>query len=418
MSKWEVFYEKYKRSRIIYAKDLFLILFGFSALHFVIAIFSVNVPSQLLERSRFPWAIVVFSFFEYVFLVHLTKFVGYVLEVTRSAIGRWTPYLFLFGILSALSFPLTAVSVVEELTIRKVLYLLLFNFAIFGYSLSLVGLANDKMNFNEEKVRLLLSISALAGVLAGFVTSALGYGSSKDVIVTGAILLLTSAIAVAFFVVEDKRFKVKLSPTEKLDIYNKYFGKRKKVSLENFKHTKVIARFSLVFSFFLIQEFYTAYVWHLKDISRAMAFISLTANFLLFISFYYLPKKWKFPRAIHQTHFPVLVSVLMVISHFFFIQRAAVPLLLTLMSSSSLLGLYCQQAGLQFLPTRAERFTFYLFWIGMEDREETIKKITGVFLVMIAISILLSILSETHMYLLLSVLSLSIAIIDISKKVI
>jgi len=73
MPKWEVLYEKYKRSRFIYAKDLSLILFGFAALHLVITIFSVNVPSQLLERSRFPWAIVIFSLFEYVFLVHLTR---------------------------------------------------------------------------------------------------------------------------------------------------------------------------------------------------------------------------------------------------------------------------------------------------------------------------------------------------------
>uniref|UniRef100_A0A7C5VKS3 MFS transporter n=1 Tax=Fervidobacterium thailandense TaxID=1008305 RepID=A0A7C5VKS3_9BACT len=418
MPKWEVLYEKYKRSRFIYAKDLSLILFGFAALHLVITIFSVNVPSQLLERSRFPWAIVIFSLFEYVFLVHLTRFVGYVLEVTRSAIGRWTPYLFLFGISSALLFPLTAVSVVPELTIRKVLYLILFNLSIFGYSLSLAGLASDKMNLNNEKAKLLLSISAFLGVFAGLVTSVLGFGSSKDVLVIGAIFLLTSAIAVAFFVVEDKRFKIKLSPTEKLDIYHKYFGKERKALWPDVKLHKEVARFSLVFSFFLIQEFYTPYVWHLNDISRAMAFISITANFLFFILFYYLSKKWEFYQAVRPTQFPIFVSVLMVISYFFFIERAVVPLFLTLALASSLLGLYCQKAGLQFLPTRAERFTFYLSWIESENRVETTKKIAAVFLVTTITSVLLSILSETYMYLLLSILSLSITIIDISKRVI
>lgn len=418
MSRWEVFYEKYKRSRVGYVKDLVLILFGFSALHFVLTVFSVNVPSQLLGRSKFPWLIVFFSLSEYIFFAHFKRFVGYLLEITRTAIGRWTPYLFLFGILSSVSFPLTAVSVVSELTLRKVLYLILFNFSIFGYTMSLVGLASDKLNFNDPKLKLLFPFSAFLGTFTGLLTSTFGSGSSRDVIVTGAILLLTSAITVAFFVVEDKRFKVKMSTSERLEVYQRYFGIERKFPSLKFSISKADARFSLAFSFFLLQEIYTFYVWDSKDLPSNLAYTTVTVSLLAFTAVHYLPERWRLTFKGRTIYLPAVVSVLMILSHVSLSEKVLVSLFLTIVLSSGLLGLYCRRSELYFLPTRAERIAFYLTRVVAEEQEKVASRSLSVFLTTFGASILLSVLSSSYLYLILSVLSLSLLILDLSKKVV
>ncbi|MFN4199976.1 MAG: hypothetical protein ACK4FU_01790 [Fervidobacterium gondwanense] len=201
-------------------KDMIILLFGAFGLGTLLPTYIYSM-SYLLNTYDLPKALLLAIFYsEIVIFILLRPYLTLLLELTRTAIGRRTPYLIVFGTLTA--FLLTVVySMIGNLTSASILLVVVFffNFSVYVYTLALVGLFSDKQNYNYDNIiRFQSKMWFVIGALLSYAYSISTY-KQKETVSYPAMIFLFSVFAVAFLIVEDKKYKIKLSPTEKTQIY-------------------------------------------------------------------------------------------------------------------------------------------------------------------------------------------------------
>lgn len=201
-------------------RDTIVLSIGSFGLSFMLAVYSLTVPKLLIENHVPSTVINIFVFSELLFLAFFSPLFTYLFDITRTAIGRRTPYLIIFGIASA--FLVTFIqknldgSLISELSV-----ILLFNFSLFLYTLSFFGLVLDKTTY---QTKFLLPFHLLFSGFLGVVLSYLYMLNSENIElgietpVSGFVFLL-SAFGVSFFIIEDKKYKTKLLKTERREYH-------------------------------------------------------------------------------------------------------------------------------------------------------------------------------------------------------
>jgi len=140
--------EKLKRIKLNQIKDAVVLLFGFFGISFIIPAYIIAMLN-LMSFPNLSKTILLAAFYsELLMFAILTPHIQILLEMTRTAIGRRTPYLLIFG--TAAAFLLTAIAnatVNERSIILIVTLTLLFNFSLYLYSLAFLGLVSDKKTY-------------------------------------------------------------------------------------------------------------------------------------------------------------------------------------------------------------------------------------------------------------------------------
>ncbi|MGQ9856361.1 MAG: hypothetical protein ACUVQF_06460 [Fervidobacterium sp.] len=238
-------------------KDMILLLLGAFGLGTMLPTYIYSV-AYFLNLYPLPKTLLVAIFYsEILMFIFLRPHLTLLLELTRTAIGRRTPYLIVFGVLTA--FLLTVVySLLEiENSSSAVIFLFLilfFNFSAYVYTLALLGLFSDKRNYNYDDILKSQSkVWFIIGALLSYLYSINTY-KQRETVSYPAMFFFLSAFAVAFLIVEDKKYKVKLSPTEKTQIYESVKRSFEKPHIEDFKNalfqdSKTVLAFLSVYAF-------------------------------------------------------------------------------------------------------------------------------------------------------------------------
>jgi len=146
-------------------KDTVVLSFGFFGLGFFIPTYIYIMLSFLLKSSIPKWILLGSFYSELIIIAFLKDKILFLFEMTRTAIGRRTPYILVFGTIS--SFLLSTIS--NLLTVDKNLFSLVFlvitfNFSLFIYALSLLGMLEDRKNYFNQR---LLSIQPMLWSVLG-----------------------------------------------------------------------------------------------------------------------------------------------------------------------------------------------------------------------------------------------------------
>jgi len=361
--------EDLRKVRFEQFKDAVILLFGIFGLSFVIPAY-IYVMLHFLASSDLSKAILLAIFYsELLIFAILTPHVSFLLEITRSAIGRRTPYLLTFG--TFVAFFLTAIrnATVDEKSITAIIVIILgFNFSMYFYSLTLLGLMNDRKTYLTEKfLESQWKFWSVIGIISSYLYS-WKLCTDGRTISHVSLLFLISVFAVSFLIIEDKKFKVKISPDEKAEIYEKYKNEKTlKVKFEKPQITDLKRFFSLVitYQFLFLLPIHMAYV---TDTPKSQ--IEITgAKVLLFYSFgvicnYILHRVIKNTSSIFQKMGHVTIaSVLFIFSTTFFISSITWSLMVAFVM------------GFLLFPTLSKYF--YVPGLGIErfiSKERAIEK--------------------------------------------
>ncbi|HOJ93855.1 MAG TPA: hypothetical protein PK390_01330, partial [Fervidobacterium nodosum] len=115
----------------------------------MLLVYILTTSRLLIERSASVTLSSVFLFSELIIFAFT-----YLYDITRSAIGRRTPYLIIFGILS--SFNLTLIQKLSYISLFPLLMVIaLFNFWLFLYTLAFFGMVKDKIVYHFRNIMIL-----------------------------------------------------------------------------------------------------------------------------------------------------------------------------------------------------------------------------------------------------------------------
>ncbi|MGC9772858.1 hypothetical protein [Fervidobacterium islandicum] len=219
-------------------KDIIVLSFGFFGLGFVVPTYIYLTLNFLLKSTISRTLTLALFYSELLFVALLKNKILFLFEMTRSAIGRRTPYILVFGTTSAfLLSTIPNLMTAETNLFSLFLVLLSFNFSLFVYSLSLIGLAQDKKTYFNQKLLNFQSVFwSIFGALWSYTYSLKVFKTDtcSEIVSHVSLLFFFSVFAVAFLIVEDKKYKIKLSTTEKAEIYDKFqIGKTPKAGVQN-----------------------------------------------------------------------------------------------------------------------------------------------------------------------------------------
>jgi len=241
-------------------KDVVLLSFAVFGLSFIFPAYITTVPRILLLNGFPNTLITLLISSELLFLFFLNPVFEYILDITRSAIGRRTPYIITFGVLT--SFVLSLLENLNQGYPNSIPILILLviaaNFCLYLYSLALFGLIRDKSNGSDQTIWIMLRFQAKLWSFVGTVLSFIYCSRSSEgaLLPAAGLIFLVSSLFAAFFIVEDKKYKVKSTPFEKNERHFSYevFKILKKWDLSNTMQTVEI---SLVISLFYYLETFT-----------------------------------------------------------------------------------------------------------------------------------------------------------------
>ncbi|MFN3478325.1 MAG: hypothetical protein ACK4ZM_03030 [bacterium] len=198
-----------------YFFEIVVLLIGAFALTFMLSVYSLTVSKILITVNTLYSLIYISIFLEYLFLALFGYLFLNLFEITRTAIGRRTPYILFFGITTP--FLLTTIQKIAVNQSFTLLFLLLAsNFSILLYSLAFFGLLKDKIFYPfTDLFQILLKISLFAGSISGYIYM-MNSQLYKDMYIgnetpISGFIFIISAFLVSFLIVEDKKYKVKLS---------------------------------------------------------------------------------------------------------------------------------------------------------------------------------------------------------------
>lgn len=207
--------EKVKKFSAIQIKDIVLLSFGSFGVSFMLSVYSLAVPRLLVENRVSSTLLNISIFSELVMFTILGPFFGYLFDITRTAIGRRTPYILSFAVTTA--FLVAFIQKNPDASTKNILSLaILFNFSLLLYSIAFFGLVKDKITY---QTKFLIPFHVFLWGFIGVIVSYVYMLNSEDVVhgiqtpVSGFVFLL-SALCVSFFIIEDRKYKTKLSKTE------------------------------------------------------------------------------------------------------------------------------------------------------------------------------------------------------------
>jgi len=275
-------------------KDIGILSFGTFGLGFIFPAYSCSVPRILLNAGFSKTSTIFLINFELLFLIFLNPISEYVLNLTRSAIGRRTPYIITFGVLT--SFMLALLQNINQersgIGLILVILVILVNFCLYFYSLSLFGLIKDKSEQTDQTNQIILRLQTRLWSFIGTFFSLLYCGKSTHTVnslLPGAgLVLLISSLLVAFFIVEDKKYKVKISPLEKGEYSFSYDALK---TLKNLKQNSTRGNIltSLILGFFYYLDILIIPFVESKNLGFVIG-VHLLASHLVGVSIGYLIK--------------------------------------------------------------------------------------------------------------------------------
>ncbi|HOS52102.1 MAG TPA: hypothetical protein PLM21_04310, partial [Fervidobacterium sp.] len=194
-------------------RDIILLSFAVLGLSFIFPAYISTVPRILLINGFPNTLIALLISSELLFLFFLNPIFEYILDITRSAIGRRTPYIISFGVLTSFVLSLLENINHEHPNSAFILTLLVIsaNFCLYLYSLALFGLIRDKSNESNQTGWVMLRFQAKLWSFVGTVLSFIycSRSSENSLLPAAGLVLLISSLLAAFFIVEDKKYKVK-----------------------------------------------------------------------------------------------------------------------------------------------------------------------------------------------------------------
>lgn len=267
-------------------KDMVVLSFGFFGIGFFIPTY-IYIMLNFLLRSSIPKSILLGSFYsELILIAFLKDKILFLFEITRTAIGRRTPYILVFGTMSA--FLLSTISnllTVGQNLLGLILIVITFNFSLFIYALSLLGMLEDKKNFFNQR---LLSIQPMLWSILGALWS---YGNSfrlfttdsnSEIVSHVSLLFFISVFAVAFLIVEDKKYKVKLTISEKTEIYDKFQAKKTSWKQLNFSPQQIVTEGLAKVFLYQIEFLLPLHAWYQLNIRKGIPAEFASAKALYF----------------------------------------------------------------------------------------------------------------------------------------
>lgn len=393
-------------------KDIAILSIGSFGLSFMISVYSLTVPRLLVENHVPSTLLNVSIFSEILFFAVLSPFFIYVFDITRTAIGRRTPYLLMFGIASA--FLVTFIQKNPDGSLVSVLsFVILFNFSLFLYSLSFFGLVSDKTTY---QTRFLLPLHLLFwgffGVIVGYfyMLNSENIELGIETPVSGFVFLL-SALAVSFFVIEDKKYKTKLSKTERGE-YS--FRLKNLLDLSDLEKEDFINLLILgvVYSHeIFIVEFLKSYPFKEVVIAQFVFVISVGLAYCTCIC---SKKINEFSQRSRSMFLTILALI-----YFLYSFSNSVTILLLQFLVGLLWGIVLPKTIGFIIPSRSERMLFYKESINdifNKPKEEKLRLILLLFIILIVLGFLGDIIGMKNLNLLYSSISLAILLLNFVKK--
>ncbi len=409
-------YVRFDKSNKVFSfgqiKDIAILSIGSFGLSFMLSVYSLTIP-RLLVENRVPSILLNISIFsEILFFAILSPLFTYLFDITRTAIGRRTPYLLMFGISSA--FLVTFIQKNPHGSIMSVLsIILLFNFSLFLYSLSFFGLALDKVTYQTKFV---LPFHLLFWGFFGVVVSYFYMLNSENIQlgietpVSGFVFLL-SALAVSFFIIEDKKYKTKLSKTER----NEYSFRLKlllnlhDLGKEDFTNLLI---FGVVYSHeIFVVEFLSSYAFKNVVVSQ---FIFIVAVGLAYCMCLFSKRVTEFSEK-SRPYILILLTLMYFLYSFSNIKTIFFLQFLTGLSWGIILP---KTIGFV-IPSRSERVLFYKESFDENPNrlhERNLRSFMLLFIIMSVFGILTDILGARNLNLVYSLSSLTALILKSIKK--
>lgn len=364
-------------------KNIVILSFGSFGLNFMLLVYILTTSRLLIERSASVTLSSVFLFSELIIFAFTYPFFTYLYDITRSAIGRRTPYLIIFGILS--SFNLTLIQKLSYISLFPLLMVIaLFNFWLFLYTLAFFGMVKDKIVYHFRNIMILhIKLWGIVGSITAYLymlnSDKVQLGIETPV---GGFLFLISALTVAFFIVEDKKYKVPLSRSEKPS-YNYNISDTFRFYNLEVKDIKKAIIMSLIYIYeFFILNF-------LKDFSFRVSSINLLVFFLGVIFAYFISLfSDNFRKIVGEKKVQNLAIIILSIAYLVF-NYANIKIILGLQFFVGFLWgvILLSQLG-YIVPGKSERFIIYSVVIEDDSLKPDTKKLKFFFLSFILIIVL------------------------------
>ena len=355
-------------------RDVVLLSFAVFGLSFIFPAYISTVP-RILIINGFPNTLITLLISsELLFLFFLNPVFEYVLDITRSAIGRRTPYIITFGVLT--SFVLSLLENVNQgypnsISILTIL-VIAANFCLYLYSLALFGLIRDKSNGSDQTIWIMLRFQAKLWSFVGTVLSFIYCSRSSEgsLLPAAGLIFLVSSLFAAFFIVEDKKYKVKSTPFEKNERHFSYevFKILKKRDLSNTMQTVEI---SLVISLFYYLETFTVPFTESSGLKYGVGTTFLTLQ-LIGVAIGYLIKLFAKKNLVSENvrshdYYLLLLNATIYLLIYITFKSLAISYLLFFVNGL-LWGLFLSGRTGMMIPSKAERFIFYF----SKEKRETV----------------------------------------------
>lgn len=393
-------------------KDTVILATGSFGLSFMLSVYALTIPRLLIE-NHVPSALInIFVFSELLFFALFSPFFSYLFDITRTAIGRRTPYLITFGIASA--FLVTFIQKNPDGSLMSVLsVILLFNFSLFLYSISFFGLALDKTTY---QMKFLLPFHLIFSGFLGVILSYFYMMNSENIElgietpVSGFIFLL-SALAVSFFIIEDKKYKTKLSKTERRE-YN--FKLKNLFNLSGFEKSDLIKL--IILGIVYSHEIFIA------ELLSSTSFRKIVFGQLLFVTAVGLSYcLCIFSKKISEFSEKSRSVLLIVLSLLYFLYSfSSVSTILFLQFLVGLLwGLIIPKVIGFIIPSRSERILFYKESFeesSNKPKENNLRLALFEFIILSILGFITSIIGSRNVNLIYSLVALCLFILSLSKK--
>lgn len=368
-------------------KNIVILSFGSFGLNFMLLIYILTTSRLLIERSVSITLSSLFLFSEIMIFAFAYPFFNYLYDITRSAIGRRTPYLIIFGILAALN--LTLIQKLSYISIFSLLmFIALFNFWLFLYTIAFFGMIKDKILYHFRNIMVLnVKLWGIVGSISAYLymlnSDKVQLGVETPV---GGFLFLISALTVAFFIVEDKKYKVPLSRAEKPSYNYNVIDTFRFYNL-GVKDIKKAMLFSLIYIYeFFILNF-------LKDSSFKVISINLLVFLLGTILAYFISLfSGNFGTIVREKKIQNSAIIILSIAYLVF-NYANIKIISGIQFFVGFLWgiILLNQLG-YIIPGKSERFTIYLMVVEDNPLKPDTKKLEFFFLTFIFIIVLSSIL--------------------------
>lgn len=345
-------------------KDIALLSFSVFGLSFIFPAYISTVPKILLVNGLPNTLTALLISSELLLLFFLNPIFEYFLDITRSAIGRRTPYIIAFGVLT--SFVLSLLENINQGHTNSMFVLAVLvisaNFCLYFYSLALFGLIKDKSNQSDQTSWIMLRFQTKLWSFVGAISSFIYCSRSPKVSLlprAGLILLISSLIA-AFFIIEDKKYKVKRSSFEKNESHFSY-DVFKILRRSDINYMQVI-EISLILSLFYYLETFMVPFVELAGLKYMVGTNFLTLQ-LIGISIGYLIKLFSKrtivgDNAKRHDHYLLLLNVTIYLFLYMTFKTVAISYILFFINGL-LWGVFLSSRTGMMIPSKAERFTFY-----------------------------------------------------------